>query len=109
MLGNRHTNPLCYGLPPHNLLPYGINQPTTLAIFTVESNAIVPFPQSWPTFSQITTSVTEHPLPPAMREYKTRQTSTVQSASSAFSSEMESLVSPVQHSTSPPLQPIIPK
>ncbi|GBM92421.1 hypothetical protein AVEN_145629-1 [Araneus ventricosus] len=27
--GNRLTNPLCYGLPPHNLLPYGTTQPTT--------------------------------------------------------------------------------
>ncbi|GBN15068.1 hypothetical protein AVEN_209780-1 [Araneus ventricosus] len=29
--GNRHTNPLCYGLPPHNLLPYGTTQPTISA------------------------------------------------------------------------------
>ncbi|GBM53459.1 hypothetical protein AVEN_238320-1 [Araneus ventricosus] len=29
--GNRHTNPLCYGLPPHNLLPYDTTQPTTSA------------------------------------------------------------------------------
>ncbi|GBM95813.1 hypothetical protein AVEN_165511-1 [Araneus ventricosus] len=28
---NRHTNPLYYGLPPHNLLPYGTTQPTTSA------------------------------------------------------------------------------
>ncbi|GBM41085.1 hypothetical protein AVEN_28857-1 [Araneus ventricosus] len=27
--GNRHTNPLCYSLPPHNLLPYGTTQPTS--------------------------------------------------------------------------------
>ncbi|GBM66210.1 hypothetical protein AVEN_231390-1, partial [Araneus ventricosus] len=27
----RHTNPLCYGLPPHNLLPYGTTRPTTSA------------------------------------------------------------------------------
>ncbi|GBN28056.1 hypothetical protein AVEN_187245-1 [Araneus ventricosus] len=78
----------------------------------IDSNAIVPFPQSWPTFSQIVTSVTEHPLPPAMREFKTNQASTVHPASSSispsFSLEMEGLVSPVQHSTSPPLQPIIP-
>ncbi|GBN68050.1 hypothetical protein AVEN_200305-1 [Araneus ventricosus] len=25
------SNPLCYGLPPHNLLPYGTTQPTTSA------------------------------------------------------------------------------
>ncbi|GBN02188.1 hypothetical protein AVEN_59416-1 [Araneus ventricosus] len=29
--GNRHINPLCYGLPPHNLLSYGATQPTTSA------------------------------------------------------------------------------
>ncbi|GBN49364.1 hypothetical protein AVEN_214087-1, partial [Araneus ventricosus] len=43
-----------------------------------------PFPQSWPTFSQIATSVTEHPLPPAMRQFKTNQTSTNHSASSSL-------------------------
>ncbi|GBM00498.1 hypothetical protein AVEN_111729-1 [Araneus ventricosus] len=51
-------------------------------VFSVESNAIFPFPQSWPTFSQIATSVTEYPLPPAMREFKTNQTSTAHPASS---------------------------
>ncbi|GBL98106.1 hypothetical protein AVEN_84602-1 [Araneus ventricosus] len=39
-------------------------------VFSIESNTIVPFPQSWPTFSQIATSVTERPLPPTMREFK---------------------------------------
>ncbi|GBL85877.1 hypothetical protein AVEN_63198-1 [Araneus ventricosus] len=53
-------------------------------IFTVELNAIVPFPQSCSTFSQIATSVTEHPLPPAVREFKTNQTSTVHPASSSL-------------------------
>ncbi|GBN83718.1 hypothetical protein AVEN_237262-1, partial [Araneus ventricosus] len=72
----------------------------------VESNAIVPFPQSWQKFSQIATSATEHPLPPAMREFKTNQNSTVlrlhpSFISPSFSLEMEGLVSPVQHSTSP--------
>ncbi|GBO14024.1 hypothetical protein AVEN_220697-1 [Araneus ventricosus] len=28
---NRHIIPLCYGLPPHNLLPYATTQPTTSA------------------------------------------------------------------------------
>ncbi|GBN75826.1 hypothetical protein AVEN_248470-1 [Araneus ventricosus] len=62
-------------------------------VISIESNAIVPFPQSWPTFSQIATSVTEHPLPPAMREFKTNQTSTIHLASSSFSLEMEGLFS----------------
>ncbi|GBM76753.1 hypothetical protein AVEN_86326-1 [Araneus ventricosus] len=57
---------------------------TDILIFSVESNAIVPFPQSWPTFSQIAASVTEHPLPPAMREFKSNQTSTVHPASSSL-------------------------
>ncbi|GBO29927.1 hypothetical protein AVEN_25033-1, partial [Araneus ventricosus] len=52
-------------------------------LLSVEYNAFVAFPQSWPTFSQIATSVTEHP-PPAMREFKTNQTSTVQPASSSL-------------------------
>ncbi|GBM27857.1 hypothetical protein AVEN_66407-1 [Araneus ventricosus] len=26
-----HSVPLCFGLPPHNLLPYGTTQPTTSA------------------------------------------------------------------------------
>ncbi|GBN33864.1 hypothetical protein AVEN_58106-1 [Araneus ventricosus] len=80
-------------------------------VFSFESNAIVPIPHSWPTFSQIATSVTDHPLPPAMREFKTNQTSTVHPASSSlrpFLWRWKSLVSPIQHSTSPPLQPIIP-
>ncbi|GBN61150.1 hypothetical protein AVEN_230553-1 [Araneus ventricosus] len=75
-------------------------------VVSVESNAIVPFPQSWQNFSQIATSATEHPLSPAMREFKTNQTSTVlrlhpSLISPSFSLEMEGLVSPVQHSTSP--------
>ncbi|GBN35071.1 hypothetical protein AVEN_269614-1 [Araneus ventricosus] len=51
-------------------------------VFSFESNAIVPIPHSWPTFSQVATSV--HPLPPAMREFKTNQTSTVHPASSSL-------------------------
>ncbi|GBM91503.1 hypothetical protein AVEN_80088-1, partial [Araneus ventricosus] len=43
-----------------------------------------PFPQSWPTFSQIATSVTKHPLPPAMRQFKTNQISTNHSVSSSL-------------------------
>ncbi|GBN15759.1 hypothetical protein AVEN_196300-1 [Araneus ventricosus] len=31
LVGNRHTNPLCHGFPPHSLLPYGTTQPTTSA------------------------------------------------------------------------------
>ncbi|GBO13410.1 hypothetical protein AVEN_228732-1 [Araneus ventricosus] len=27
LVGNWHTNPLCHGLPPHNLLPCGTTQP----------------------------------------------------------------------------------
>ncbi|GBL96742.1 hypothetical protein AVEN_111871-1 [Araneus ventricosus] len=53
-------------------------------VFLVESNAIIPFPQSWTTFLQTATSVTEHPLPPSMREFKTNQTSTVHPASSSL-------------------------
>ncbi|GBM11654.1 hypothetical protein AVEN_16961-1 [Araneus ventricosus] len=29
--GNWHINPLCHGLPPQNLLPYGTTQPTISA------------------------------------------------------------------------------
>ncbi|GBL72089.1 hypothetical protein AVEN_115099-1 [Araneus ventricosus] len=61
---------------------------------------------------KIATSVTEHSLPPAMKEFKTSQTSTVHPASSShhpFSFEMEGLVSPVQHSTSPTSQDFLPR
>ncbi|GBN35603.1 hypothetical protein AVEN_174292-1 [Araneus ventricosus] len=29
LVGDPHTNPLCHGMPPHSLLPYGTSQPTT--------------------------------------------------------------------------------
>ncbi|GBM66051.1 hypothetical protein AVEN_181128-1 [Araneus ventricosus] len=124
-----HTNPLCYGLPPHHLLPYGTTQPTSASmvpqrslqckvkkedpLLSVESNAIVPFPQSWPTFSQIAISVTEHPLPPAMREFKTNQTSTVHPASSSLHPflwrwKISFHQFNIQFRPSFPLQPIIP-
>ncbi|GBN57174.1 hypothetical protein AVEN_158014-1 [Araneus ventricosus] len=38
LLGNRHTNPLCYGLPSHNFLPYGSTQPTTSASMVRQSS-----------------------------------------------------------------------
>ncbi|GBN02417.1 hypothetical protein AVEN_154308-1, partial [Araneus ventricosus] len=47
-------------------------------------NAFDPIPKSRKAFSQIAASVTEHPLPPARREFKTSQTSTVHPASSSL-------------------------
>ncbi|GBN16235.1 hypothetical protein AVEN_212588-1 [Araneus ventricosus] len=52
--------------------------------FLQKSNAFDPFPKSWPIFPQISTSVTKHPLLPAMREFKTSQTSTVHPVSSCL-------------------------
>ncbi|GBM91294.1 hypothetical protein AVEN_106211-1 [Araneus ventricosus] len=53
-------------------------------LLSAECNAFDPIPKSRPAFSQIANSVKEHPLPPAMREFKTSQTSTVHPASSSL-------------------------
>ncbi|GBN74665.1 hypothetical protein AVEN_50224-1 [Araneus ventricosus] len=105
---------------------YGTPQPTTSASMVPKHSQqfnsslsrvqrLTPNPKFSANFSQIATSVTEYPLPPAMREFKTSQISTVHPTSSPlpqyhhpFSLKMEGLVSPVQYSTSPSLQPIIP-
>ncbi|GBM45695.1 hypothetical protein AVEN_14140-1 [Araneus ventricosus] len=65
----------------------------------IECNACDLIPKFRPAFSQIATSVTEHLLPPAMREFKTNRTSTVlyvfisSSSHHLVSLEMEGLVS----------------
>ncbi|GBM33305.1 hypothetical protein AVEN_101634-1 [Araneus ventricosus] len=64
-------------------------------------------------FHKSSTSVTEHPLRPAMREFKTNQLQLSVLRLHLSSSHHPFLwrwkvVSSVQHSTSPPLQPIIP-
>ncbi|GBO11893.1 hypothetical protein AVEN_221424-1 [Araneus ventricosus] len=58
--------------------------PSSISLLSVEFNTFDPIPKSRPAFSQIATSVTEHPLPPVMREFKTSQTSTVHPASSSL-------------------------
>ncbi|GBL83345.1 hypothetical protein AVEN_110659-1 [Araneus ventricosus] len=58
--------------------------PSFISLLSVECNASDPIPKSRPAFSQIATSVTEHHLPPAMREFKTSQSSTVHPASTSL-------------------------
>ncbi|GBM08360.1 hypothetical protein AVEN_108363-1 [Araneus ventricosus] len=96
--GNRHPNPLCHGMPPRSLMPYGITQLTTSASlvplssqqFNVKSG--VHCLQSCPKISaSLFTSnrssndpVIDHPLPLAMREVKISLTSIVHPTSSSL-------------------------
>ncbi|GBN04473.1 hypothetical protein AVEN_84042-1 [Araneus ventricosus] len=58
--------------------------PFFISLLSVECNVCDPIPKFLPVFSQIATSVTKHPLPPAMREFKTSRTSIVCPTSSSL-------------------------
>ncbi|GBN32538.1 hypothetical protein AVEN_57960-1 [Araneus ventricosus] len=88
---------------PINCLLLSVNN-----LLSVETNAFDPFPQFWPTCVQISTSVTEHPLRPAMRNLKPAklQLSILRLHLSLlyFGDGRSCFIS----STSSPLQPVIP-
>ncbi|GBM34668.1 hypothetical protein AVEN_69391-1, partial [Araneus ventricosus] len=81
-------------------------------LLSVECNAGDPIPKFRPAFSEIATSVTEHPCNEGISKqsnFKCPSYVFITSLSHhLFSLDMEGIVSPVQYPTSPPLQPNIP-